>query len=98
MSENTTPTVLSRVKTALRITTNAFDDEIETLINSACADLEIVGVSTEVTAEVNDKPDIMQAVICYCKARFGGNDQADRWEQIYQRQKTVLKNHREYKS
>lgn len=97
MSEQT-PTILSRVKTALRVTTTAFDDEITMLIESACADLNLAGVSYEVLNDVNENPSIMQAVICYCKSRFGDPETGAKWEELYKMQKAQLKCHKEYKA
>ena len=41
--------MLAKVKLALRVTTNAFDNEINGLIAAACADLGVVGVNVETT-------------------------------------------------
>lgn len=96
MSEN--PTILDRVKTALRVTTTAFDDEITMLIESACADLNLAGVSYDVLEDKNENPAIMQAVICFCKARFGDPETSEKWEEVYKMQKAQLKCHKEYKA
>lgn len=68
--------MLEKVKLALRITTTAFDGEIEDLISAALADLGIAGVITE----EQDDPLITRAVITFCKANFGEPDEYDRPE------------------
>lgn len=81
--------LLSSVKTALRVTANAFDGEIQDLIDAAKADLIVSGVST---SKVNDETDslIRRAVTIYCKANFGWNNpDAERLQKSYE----MLKNH-----
>lgn len=59
--------MLEAVKTALRITTTAFDGELTDLIESAKADLGIPGVV--ITEEA---PAIVRtAIVTYCKIHFG---------------------------
>ena len=53
--------MLEKVKLALRITTTAFDSEIEDLVAAALADLGIAGVLTEKDSD----PLITRAVITY---------------------------------
>lgn len=70
--------MLELVKKHLRITANAFDDEINSLINAAKADLKLAGVTA---TKANDTSDalIVRAVAVYCKANFGyDNPDADR--------------------
>ena len=59
-------TILGLVKMALRVTTDAYDTELNNLIDSAELDLGIAGV-------VYDSADavINQAIITYCKMHFG---------------------------
>lgn len=74
--------ILADVKVALRIaaTTNDFDTEIQDLIDSATADLELAGV---ISADVTDSL-IKRAVITYVKANFGyDNPDADRLQKAY---------------
>ena len=75
--------MLEKVKLALRITTTAFDGEIEDLISAALADLGIAGVITE----EQDDPLITRAVITFCKANFGEPDEYDRLKAAYDEQK-----------
>lgn len=78
--------MLEKVKLALRITTTAFDGEIEDLISAALADLGIAGVITE----EQDDPLITRAVITFCKANFGEPDEYDRLKAAYDEQKAQL--------
>ena len=78
--------MLEKVKLALRITTAAFDSEIEDLISAALADLGIAGVTT---AEETD-PLIIRAVITYCKVNFGQPEEYDRLKAAYDEQKAQL--------
>ena len=65
--------MLEKVKLALRITTTAFDNEIEDLIAAALADLGIAGIINE----TQDDPLIIRAVVTFCKANFGEPDEYD---------------------
>ena len=78
--------MLDRVRMALRITTTAFDSEIDDLISAALADLDIAGV----TAPTKNAPLIVRAVITYCKAHFGEPDEYDRLKAAYDEQKAQL--------
>lgn len=92
MSEQNLPvvssTVLLKVKTALRIVTNDFDDEITDLIRSALIDLGIAGADGE---NVNlDNVLTRRAVITYCKLHFGEPDEYDRLKASYDEQKAQM--------
>lgn len=78
--------MLEKVKTALRIKTNAYDDELTDLIASAQLDLGVAGVI------VPDDIDalVTRAVITYCKMHFGLPDDADRLKKSYDEQKAQL--------
>lgn len=79
--------MLDKVKLALRVTTDAFDSEINDLINAACGDLGIVGVSAESTTE---DPLLIRAIITYCRLHFGQPDDYDRLKASYDEQKGQL--------
>lgn len=80
--------MLNRVKMALRITTNAFDDEITGLINSALGDLGLVGISQ---ASLNTADELVTtAVITYVKLHFGEPSDPDRLKKSYDEQKAQL--------
>lgn len=79
--------MLDKVKRALRITTSAFDDELNGMIEAALDDLGIAGVAARGN---EDKPLISRAVITYCKVHFGEPDQYDRLKAAYDEQKAQL--------
>lgn len=78
--------MLEDVKTALRISTNAYDVELTGLIAAAQLDLGIAGVtlSEEIDALVKT------AIISYCKCHFGDPDKFERWKACYDEQKAQL--------
>ena len=78
--------MIEKVKLALRIKTDAFDSEIQDLIDGALADLGLAGVAS---ADDTD-PLIIRAVITYCKANFGAPDEYERLKTSYDEQKAQL--------
>ena len=78
--------MLDSVKLALRITTDAFDDEITDLINAALADLGIAGITNLDEADAL----IKRAVITFCRVNFGEPDDYDRMKASYDEQKAQL--------
>lgn len=79
--------MLDKVKLALRIVTNSFDSELTDLINAACGDLGVVGVTA--TSSTTD-PLLTRAIITYCKMQFGEPDEYDRLKASYDEQKAQL--------
>lgn len=79
--------MLEKVKTALRLTTNAYNSEITDLIGAACADLGIVGVSAKSTTT---DPLLIRAIITYCRLHFGSPEDYDRLKASYDEQKAQL--------
>lgn len=78
--------MLDKIKLALRITTAAFDTEIEDLIAAALADLGLAGI-----AKLDETdPLILRAVTTYCRANFGSPDDYDRLKAAYDEQKAQL--------
>lgn len=82
--------MLARVKLALRVTTNAFDDEIMGLIRAALLDLGIVGIDPAVLYECASDELIVTAVITYVKLHFGEPADPDRLKRSYDEQKAQL--------
>lgn len=80
--------MLELVKMALRITTNAFDDELNMLIESAFLDLTTAGVDLFTAATADDL--VKMAVCTYCKLNFGLPDDAERLQRAYDMQKAQL--------
>ena len=78
--------MLNAVKMALRITTNAFDAEINGLIESARLDLRVAGVVLPVELDAL----VQTAIITYCRLHFGQPDDYDRLKRAYDEQKAQL--------
>ena len=80
--------MLDKVKMALRITTNAYDDELKDLIEAAQIDMGIAGVV------LSDEADaiVTRAIITYCKMLFGLPEDYDRLKKSYDEQKAQLSN------
>jgi len=78
--------MLEKIKLALRVSGNIFDLEIQDLIDAAKIDLKISGV-----AKINETDALIQrAIIVYCKANFGyDNNEAERFQKSYD----MLKQH-----
>ena len=78
--------MLEKVKMALRISTEAFDDELNDLIEAAKLDMGIAGVV------LPDELDAIctKAIITYCKMSFGIPDDYDRLKRSYDEQKAQL--------
>lgn len=81
--------LLGKVKHALRIKTDAFDDELNDLILAAALDINIAGVIAE--SETPD-PIVAKAIITYCKMSFGLPEDYDRLKASYDEQKAQLSN------
>ena len=81
--------MLVLVKMALRITTDAFDDELTQLISSAVIDLGFGGMVDTITVQNADSV-VKQAIITYCKMNFGLPEDYDRLKRSYDEQKAQL--------
>ena len=80
--------MLDKVKMALRISTDAFDEELTDLIAAARQDLGIAGVTIPDTiTEI-----VTRAIITYCKMSFGLPEDYDRLKRSYDEQKAQLSN------
>ena len=80
--------MLDKVKMALRIKTDALDEELVDLIEAAKADLGIAGVVLPGTLDAI----CTRAVITYCKMSFGLPEDYDRLKRSYDEQKAQLSN------
>lgn len=78
--------MLEKVKTALRITTDAYDNELLDLIEAAQADLGIAGVVLPSDTDAL----ITRATITFCKMSFGLPEDYDRLKKSYDEQKSQL--------
>ncbi len=81
--------MLELVKMALRITTDAFNDELTQLISSAVIDLGFGGMVDTITVQNADSV-VKQAIITYCKMNFGLPEDYDRLKRSYDEQKAQL--------
>ncbi len=80
-------TILSAVKLALRLTTDAYNAQLDDLIDAGLADLGVAGVShTNGTID----PLIKRAVITYCRMNFGSPADYDKLKASYDEQKAQL--------
>lgn len=82
--------MLDKVKRALRVKTNAFDDEVQGLIDACKADLRLVGVNVPEVMQAAEgetpsaaDPLITRAIILYAKANFGYSDDSEKYRQAY---------------
>ncbi len=84
--------MLDKVKLALRKTAAVFNDEVTDYINSACADLRLVGINVpEVGSfDTTGDPLLDRAIILYAKSEdnFGGD--GDRYRKAYDYLKCAL--------
>ena len=80
--------LLENCKTAMRITTNAYDNEITEYINAAKLDLGIAGVEIPQAADAL----INKAVITYVRMSFGAPANYDKLKAAYDEQKAQLMN------
>ena len=95
-------TILEKVKVALRITTNGFDNELVDLINACLLDLGIAGVVVPYTQVVDtqgheisvlDNDLVIRAIITYCKVHFGdasGVEMLEKLKASYDEQKAQM--------
>lgn len=80
--------MLAKVKLALRITTNAYDSDIQGLIDAAKLDMGIAGVVLPTALDAVCE----RAIITYCKLHFLGLSEGE-WDKLkasYDEQKAQL--------
>ncbi len=77
--------LLALIKLKLRITTNAFDTEIQHLIDAALDNMHTLNINTE-----KQEPIVIAAIGLFVKAHFGDNPNADRYLQEFERMITKL--------
>ena len=79
--------LLDNCKTALRVTTDAYDNEIQEYIDSARLDLGIAGVEAVVPDSLVNK-----AIMTYVRMSFGAPANYDKLKASYDEQKAQLMN------
>ena len=72
---------------ALRVTTNAYDNEINEYIESAKLDLKIAGVETAIPDSL-----VSKAIMTYVRMSFGAPSNYDKLKASYDEQKAQLMN------
>ena len=86
--------MLDKVKLALLISTEDFDDELEDLIGAAFIDLNIGDVDPDVTFIETTDPAIIRAVCSYCGYQFelmhGTLQRSEAFKKSYDEQKAQL--------
>lgn len=80
--------LIDNCKMALRITTNAYDDEINAYIQAAQLDLSIAGVTETATPDAL----VEKAIMTYVRMSFGAPSNYDRLKASYDEQKAQLMN------
>ena len=86
--------MLDKIKLALLISTNDFDDELINLMYSAFIDLNIGDIDPDKTESSTTDPAIIQAVITYCGYQFelihGSLERSAAFKRSYDEQKAQL--------
>lgn len=78
--------MLALVKMALRVSGDAFDEQLNMLIAAAKSDLAVAGVDP-----VDEDDVLVQLAVCtFCAFNFGIADDADRLKRVYDEQKAQL--------
>lgn len=78
--------MLDKVKLALKIMTEDFDEEINDLIDAGLLDLGIAGVKEVGTEDAL----IIRAIVTYCRMNWGSPSDYDKLKASYDEQKAQL--------
>lgn len=78
--------MLGKIKLALRIKNEIYDEEILSLIDACKIDLRLSGVNE---IDTNDKL-TERAITLYCKGNFGYDDNSERYTQAYNNLKIAM--------
>lgn len=85
--------LLEDIRRVTRTSSEAFDDEIQMLIDAALADMRRVGINPTLLEEETLHPLAKTAIAMYVKANYGyDNDEAERFADAYEATKRDLKN------
>lgn len=91
--------LIDRIKIALRVTSAAYDPEVEGLIAAARDDLTLSGIDPGAAHAVNPDPLIERAIALYCKWHFGmDNPDAEGYERAYRALESHLALSSDYKA
>ena len=83
--------LLEKVKTACRVTSTAYDEELLDLISAALADMGITDIKPDVLTDSDPAPLIRQAIITYCRMNFGSPSDYDKLKASYDEQKAQMR-------
>lgn len=86
MMASVTTDLVNAAKLAGRITTTAFDVQVQTLLQAALLDLGVAGV--EIPTELDAL--VTQAAVTYFRMNFGAPEEYDRYKRSYDEQKAQL--------
>lgn len=92
----TADVLLNDAKTVLRLTNDAFNGEINDLINACKRDLELAGV--DISRTNDDDPLLKRAALTYVKANFGYSDDSEKYQRQYDAQKLSLRESGDYRA
>lgn len=81
-----TAQLINKAKLAARITTTAFDDQVDDLLEAAMLDMGVAGVEVPETLDTL----VETAAITYFRMHFGQPDDYDRLKASYDEQKAQL--------
>lgn len=85
-------TMLHETKIALRITTDAYDSEINSLIEAGHSDLALCGIVPDCSNAL-----VKRAIITYVRCNFGTPEDYDSIKASYDEQKKQLQTSRLYR-
>lgn len=84
--------MLQLVKLALRISTTAYDTELNMLIASCIQEMTHMNVIVDVDTSGNPTDaQVKAAIVAYCKWQFGNHEDKEQWEGIYHTKLAQLK-------
>lgn len=89
MNETLLTNLLTKAKLTLRITTEAFDDEIKDIIEAGYYDLTTRGVIITVTEGAIDTLSL-RAIMTYVRLHFGDPENPERLRESYMEQRGQL--------
>lgn len=88
--------MLDKIKLALRLSSDAFDDEISSLIIACKLDLDMSGIDTSLLEDDDDL--YIEAIRLYCKSKFGlDNPYAEKYWDAYVSLRTHMTTAKEYR-
>lgn len=83
--------LLDEARVAVRVTSEATDGELATLIETAVKDMKRLGVRDSLLSGGAMSPIAKHAIICFCRAFYGyDNPEAERFHQAYRLAVTAL--------